>query len=343
MKRILGWTLLALACSACADDSEVTTEGDSTGNERGTSSGGDQPPGSTGGDDDDDDDDVEPGTSSDGGGSAGTTEGIPDDDDDEPGTTGSQEATTTGSEDGDTSTTGTEQEETGDTGGRESGETETGEPGETETGEPGETDTGGRPLNACTHACEVDADCILAGMDFGLECIGGLCNVGCDDDLQCQATISFGFGSSTCESLDDCGPQSQCVNGYDGEFHCALSPTEVNPCPDAPGYGPIPAVDIEGNDVAVCGYADASCDPDLDEEPVCTLFIDCNEEPDACGLMDCMPDGGCQCTSDEQCGEPTACDLDSGRCVLPCEDEIECAEFLPYEGGTLTCEAPDFD
>lgn len=199
--------------------------------------------------------------------------------------------------------------------------------GSSTTGPPAST-------GVCTHLCKTNEDCTI---DDGTQyaCDGDTCvdpnATPCSSDGQCVALLSGWNQGPNCNEPNDCRGSESCI-GVGGNGHCVPGPGgDGIGCEDL-GLQTIETVDVSGQSVNVCGYANASCG----EDGQCTL--PCQDGGcDSPSLPLCNPDTSqCECTADIDCMFGQAGDLCiDGQCR--CSDDAACEDTARFLGGTVTC------
>lgn len=236
---------------------------------------------------------------------------------------------------------------------------------ESSTTDTGTSETTGDGAGICMHQCMLDADCFVSGIDAGLQCVDGDCQLPpCTTDEACVADLSgwtFGFPLCT-PGGGECEPYQRICLDVFGEGHCVMGPTDLLSCADTFSFE-VETIDIDGNPVVVCGKPDAICHDDgyctspcssddeclLDFSPICDVQTgrcvcgtdaDC-ENAGTPAAAACMPEGFCGCTDDQQCIDAERGDVcnPDGRCG--CTSDMACAN-IPFsqDGGMMICAEP---
>lgn len=239
--------------------------------------------------------------------------------------------------------------------------------GSTSTGSSTETNTtGSEPLGprTCALACEDAEDCLVGGIQVG-QCIDGFCSFPgtfCSSDIGCVARLS-GW-ETVCSTTADCEIQalpSACIEIDAGLGRCAIlydPEEEAQQCALA-ALDQFPTQDVDGNEVVVCGVADALCDEDgecvnpceSDESCSSTAYPVCDPQTRRCVCetnADCEALGEpelsacvnsrCGCDDDQDCldAERPANVCTDGQCQ--CTNDSVCADLLnPFDGAIPIC------
>ncbi|NVB39300.1 hypothetical protein G6O69_15765 [Pseudenhygromyxa sp. WMMC2535] len=224
------------------------------------------------------------------------------------------------------------------------------------------TTTEGGGENYCAHQCTSDADCTIGGVDSGLTCVDSFCtgeSSGCSTDDECIATLSgWSFGTACTAGGGECDALGQICIEVEGEGHCVTGPTDVISC-ETLTMDEIPTTDIDGEDVIVCGQADAACHEDgycflpcsSDTDCLSTAYPSCNVDTGTCECAsdnDCAtlgePEFGtcnagvCGCSADDQCVEGDAGDVCNSNGACGCSDDAACANVeSSFDGGEISC------
>jgi hypothetical protein len=238
-----------------------------------------------------------------------------------------------------------------------------GDPGDGD-GDPGDGD--GDPGDGdgyCVHQCTSDADCTISGMNVGLTCIDSVCSgevtSPCANDDECIARLSGWASGVVCTSgATECTLPLQLCLDIDGVGHCATGPSDLLDCAQIL-QDEIETVDIDGNPVVACGYANAACDAD----GVCTLpcasdgdcispaYPHCDVDSGLCQCatdMECQTsgqpqssvcnEGSCGCTDDQQCIDGNSGDTCTAQGYCGCSNDMACASTVNnYDGGAYVC------
>ncbi len=238
------------------------------------------------------------------------------------------------------------------------------DPPSTDTDPMSDTTMGGGNGGFCGHQCEADGDCTIDGMDIGLTCVENFCTgedvEGCATDEECIATLSGWEAGMACTAGGgECEALMQVCLDVGGEGHCATAPSEFFACADAM-FDEIETQDIDGNDVTVCGNANAACDEDgfcfspcqSDDDcvseafPICntdTGFCDCGENADCETIGDpafsaCGSDGSCGCGSDQNCIDGEVGDVCDADGFCGCTNDMACENVEnSFDGGSIAC------
>jgi hypothetical protein len=166
------------------------------------------------------------------------------------------------------------------------------------------------PLTPAKRACVDNADCQIAGLDVGFECVDGRCAApaNCVDDGECVALFSGWFLADSngdfipdadCSANVACGAGQVCVDLFGGSGRCALTPA------DGACFGEAEVVTVAvlgGGNQEVCaqpGADDATCNAGSCAN-LCATNDDC-----AADLI-CRDDGQCvACLTDDTCTDGT--------------------------------------
>jgi hypothetical protein len=219
--------------------------------------------------------------------------------------------------------------------------------------------------SVCAHQCATDDDCLVMGMDQGLTCQDSFCTgeaSGCTDNAECVALYS-GWTTACTSGGGECDMLAQvCVQGPDGGL-CATPPSDFFMCETVPGWTEMTVPDIDGNDVTVCGNAEAECNADgicidpcgSDADCTSPSYPVCNTDTGLCGCGDdshcamigephlsvCLPDGACGCGEDQQCADGGVGDVCLGSGFCGCSGDAACEGVTnPFDGGMISCVMP---
>ena len=243
--------------------------------------------------------------------------------------------------------------------------------GQTETAESTGTSTADTTTDAtstdtgvaetyCIHQCRTDFDCLIGGMNLGLDCVDNVCSGGstaCTADDSCIALFS-GWVTPCTAGGGECDLQGQvCIAGANGGV-CATPPSDFIQCATL-GFEELEVDDINGNPVVVCAQVRAECDdegscflrcendnhcPSM-AYPVCNVGTgrcECGQDSDCASLgspqYSVCNGGACGCNADEQCVAGNAGDVCQGSGYCGCSGDEACANVNnPYDGGMISC------
>lgn len=173
------------------------------------------------------------------------------------------------------------------------------------------------PLDASANVCAectADADCTGTGE----VCDEGSCEFYCTTDASCTAW-SGGFEDACEVATGDCYFYECALDGDCGGGFCDLSVGELNAatgtCRDC-------------GDDSYCASDEVCIDNDCEDrcatDQDCPGFEACNTTTFACEYVGCRTDRECVHSSSGFVGQLVVCDLDTGFCELPCDNDTEC-------------------
>jgi hypothetical protein len=163
--------------------------------------------------------------------------------------------------------------------------------------------SGGAGGSAPCNSEEATCPCVAGQCTDGLQCIDGLCIVGCNFTYECGAGAVCANGSC----VPDCSTMA-CPAGYS----CAKGACEPDPSnPQCSTAVPCPSGEICSN-----GFCTNQCTTDAQ----CAAGEVCNA-----ATQTCIPDPSPKpvCSTSKPCPSPEVCEAD-GFCHYPCTSEAQC-------------------